>query len=189
MTSFTKIIPIYMLALILTGCTTDTQETELQIEETTNNSNQTISTSATLSESKLTIPNSQLDHERILTGLTLTTPSQDKSDNGRYRQRWVIRDIDMLEIIGDNQNDADVIAWKCGEYDGSGNNVNPVPLQSFCGKFFIAILKNIVTDPDHLASSLLLETSETKQDAYWISEDISIETDGYFYTIRRTSRM
>lgn len=138
---------------------------------------------------KLKIINSQLDSKAIIAGLSLSAPSKDKSDNGRIRQRWTIRDTDQLEIVGDNQNDADVIAWKCGEYDNSDNLVSPVPLQSFCGKLFIAILNNITSNSDDIANKLLLETSQTQTDASWTSEDISIETDGYFYIIRRTSRM
>ncbi len=136
----------------------------------------------------------KLDHKIITRNLPLQEKEIFKSGNGRVKQLWKIRGplIGNFEIIGNNQNDADSIGWNCSEYDKQGTRLKASDPKRSCHKFFVKVLKNIVTSPEALAIQLLTqgEASRLRVAIYKFHPgDISIETDGEFYAVRRISRM
>jgi hypothetical protein len=135
-----------------------------------------------------------IDSSALRSGLGLIDRALGESGDGRMRVRWHLpasvgpaNTPDRLEIIGNDQADADLVAWTCTSFDESGSFVRPTPT-SRCGKFFRSVLANIVTNPDDLTSALLARADDTRGTAYWISGDFSVETDSQYYFIRRESR-
>lgn len=126
-----------------------------------------------------------LDAAQVTKGLRLSGRKVELSDNGRMRVSWIIQDLDKFEIIGNDQADADVVAWHCGSYDKAGNFLRPVPPDSFCGKFFTSVLANLGSSPNSVASTLLRHAHENGGDARSRIGNFSIETDGEFFFVRR----
>lgn len=134
----------------------------------------------------------RLDADLITQGLPLTQHQTIESGDGRVKQHWKIEGADWgsFEIIGDIQSDADLIGWHCAMYDEQGNSKSPVRDDSFCRKFFIQVLGNLINDPESVANNLLIRAKKFHpQASVWHYGDISIETDTRFYFIRRLSRM
>jgi len=128
----------------------------------------------------------------ITENLTLEQHQIIESGNGRTMQQWKINGADLgsFEIIGDIQSDADLVGWSCSMYDDEGNRKSPVRDDSFCRKFFISVLSNVIANPEQVANDLLIKAK--KAHPYSVDQiygDISIETDTNFYFIRRLSRM
>lgn len=124
--------------------------------------------------------------------LPLANRQVTKSGDGRMKQQWTIRGIDRgkFEMIGNVQNDADLLGWNCAEYDSKGEYLNPSAEASFCRNFFITVLKQLVPNPDATALDLLQKTLKTKPASVTRQiGDLLIETDGEFYFVRRKSRM
>ncbi len=134
----------------------------------------------------------KLAAKSITKGLTLDAHEATQSGNGRTKQRWSIvgAELAKFEIIGDIQSDADLVGWNCAEYDAAGNRASPVHNESFCRKFFVNVLRNVLTAPEGVANELLVKAKEVNpQSAVLELGDLSIETDGEYYFIRRMSRM
>jgi len=178
-----RILAIALLALLV-ACTPETQG-----EASPKDSNVAVDLAQNQeveSNSKFIVD--QLDANTVTHGLSISRKETGESDNGRVRVRWAIKDNDQLEIVGDDQSDADLIAWHCGSYGAADNYLSPVPLDSFCGTFFKSLLTNIVSSPSEVASKLLTHADSIKGTAIWSSGDFSVETDGQFFFVRRQSR-
>lgn len=130
---------------------------------------------------------STLNASQVTKGLRLSDKEVGKSDNGRIRVRWIIKELDTFEIIGNNQSDADIVAWHCGSYDKAGNLLRPVPIGSFCGKFFSSVLTNIVSSPNSIAVTLLHQAHVEGREVQQRIGGLSFETDGEFFFVRRIS--
>jgi hypothetical protein len=134
----------------------------------------------------------KLAAKSITKGLPLDNHETMQSGNGRTKQRWSIvgAELAKFEIIGDIQSDADLVGWNCAEYDAAGNYASSVRDESFCRKLFVSVLRNVLTKPEAVANDLLIKAKKTSpQSAVLELGDLSIETDGEYYFIRRMSRM
>lgn len=135
---------------------------------------------------------SKLDAKVVTRGLPLTSNEKLKSGAGKKKQLWKIKDQEMghFEVIGNNQNDADNVGWSCSEYDKQGNRIREIGPDKVCHKFFVKVLRNVVDQPENLAKQLLIKAKQINpQAAVDNFGDISIETDGKYYFLRRISRM
>lgn len=135
---------------------------------------------------------SKLDAKAVTHNLPLTEEEILKSGSGKTKHLWKIKgqQFGHFEVIGDDQNDADNVGWICAEYDKKGNKIKQVGPENFCYQFFVKVLRNIVDQPEYLANLLLVKAKQTAPQS--VSQefgDISIETDGEFYFLRRLSRM
>lgn len=134
----------------------------------------------------------KLDSKAITQRLPLSGHKWLTSGAGKKKQWWTIKGVpdSTFEIIGNNQSDADNVGWSCSEFDKAGNRVKQTSPDRLCHAFFVKVLDGIVDDPQLLARRLIEEGEKTKpQAAWWRSGDISIESDGEFYFVRRWSRM
>ncbi len=124
--------------------------------------------------------------------LLLNSHEMTQRGNGRTKQQWQITGAKFarFEIIGDIQSDADLVGWNCTEYNSAGNYASPVRDESFCRKFFVKVLRNVLVKPEAVANDLLIKAKKiSPQSAVLELGDLSIETDGQYYFIRRMSRM
>lgn len=143
-------------------------------------------------QSNVTLLVSKLAAKLITKGLPLNNHETTKSGDGRTKQRWRIVGAELanFEIIGDIQSDADLVSWDCAEYDAAGNYASPAHDESFCRMFFVNVLRNVLTRPEAVANDLLIKAKKINpQSAVLELGDLSIETDGQYYFIRRMSRM
>lgn len=151
-----------------------------------------IAAESTIAQSKPSLLVDRLAAHSIIKGLPLENHQTIKSGDGRTKQWWRIAGIPYasFEIIGDIQSDADLVGWQCAEFDSAGNYASPVRDESFCRKFFIQVLGNILKKPEAVANDLLIKAKKIQpQTAIREFSDFSIETNGRFYFIRRLSRM
>lgn len=126
-----------------------------------------------------------LDAAKITQNLPITDITLGKSDNGRTRVRWTIHGVSKFEIIGNDQSNADEVAWSCGTFDKQGSFITPVPINSFCGKFFVSVLSNVISSPKTTASALLKRAADVQPAmAHRQFGNIRIETDGTYFFIR-----
>lgn len=129
--------------------------------------------------------------DSIIKGLPLEQHQTTQSGNGRTKQLWKIAGAEnsSFEIIGNIQSDADLVGWYCMEYNPDGSYASLVRDNSFCHKFFIQVLRNVLTKPEAVASDLLIKAKRLEpQTAVQEFGDLSVETDGGFYYLRRISR-
>lgn len=138
----------------------------------------------------------KFDIKMITKNLPLKNKELSKSDNGRMRHRWNIacgggKSCGQFEVIGDDKKDVDKVCWTCSEYDTNGARIKPINKDKFCHHFFGKVLKNIIDCPDELANQLIIQGERIKPQAAiytTVDSDISVETDGEYYAIRRMSR-
>lgn len=134
----------------------------------------------------------RLDASVLIRGLPLLNHQVLRSGDGRTKQLWDIKGVEFatFEVIGNIQSDADSVGWQCHEFDADGNVQSPARDSSFCRKFFVNVLKTVVDRPTDVADDLIL-AAEAKSPGAAIKRlgDISIETDGEFYSLRRLSRL
>lgn len=137
-------------------------------------------------EPKLLI--NRLDAKVITRGLPISNPQMTKSGDGKVKKIWKIQgqQFGHFEVIGNNQGNADVVAWSCSIFDKQGNSIPPTSPQHFCHRLFTKVLRNVVDHPEEIAKSLL---SRAKGPDHPVAIEqfgkISIETDGQFYFLRR----
>lgn len=133
-----------------------------------------------------------LDAGVLMKGLPLQGREVGESDNGRLRVRWKIRGArySVIEVIGDDQHDADTIGWQCQQFDKAGDRIEQGK-DTFCGQFFIKVLSPLVTNAELIAGYLIdhAKMNTEGQSSVLTYGDLSIETDGRFYFLRRISRM
>lgn len=135
---------------------------------------------------------SRLDWKAITKNLPLADKKITKSGTGKTKQVWKIKgnQFAQLEVIGNNQNDADSVGWNCSEFDRNGNQIKQFSPESFCYRFFVRVLANVVGKPDVLAKKLLAQATQIHPRAATETfGDITIETDGEYYFLRRASRI
>ena len=127
----------------------------------------------------------------VAEGLPLGKRSDTRSGDGRKKSVWPINDLDFgkLEVIGNDQQDADLIAWNCVTFVASGEILPALPSSHFCHRLFVQVLGKFISTPDVIAKALLSEAARSRATAAHIVGDFSIETDGEFFFVRRWSRM
>lgn len=150
--------------------------------------------SSDLSANDVILKADKIDGEAVVVGLPIDKRENTKSDNGRVKQTWRIIADDKqeylkFEVIGDNQQDADLIAWNCEQFDKAGASISQVQESSFCHSFFINVLDRFVTNPELVTVGLLSKAHETNGNVVHQVGDFSFETDGKFYFIRRIGRI
>jgi len=135
----------------------------------------------------------QIDAVAVAAGLPFYgAPKQTVGGNGRLKQVWQISGSDMnkLEVIGNDQADADLVGWNCSDYNKAGDRIHPLDPASRCHKLFVQVLGKFVTEAPALASALIKEGVEINpRSASKEVGDFSFETDGEYYFVRRISRM
>lgn len=131
--------------------------------------------------------NDKIDAARVIEGFPLTGRQVLKSGDGRKKQLWSIKGMETsaIEIIGNDQSDADQVAMHCVTFDKNGNAVSPVPTSAPCHVLFVRLLGKFTATPDSFAKKLIEESMRSKQTEARRLDDISLETDGEFYAIRR----
>jgi len=133
----------------------------------------------------------KIDANVVVQGLPLSDRTTTKSGNGRVKQVWRIdgAETGKFEIIGNAQKDADNAGWSCAQYDNSGNSISQVAPQTFCHQLFVKVLNKFITNPSAIASQLIKRAEIQRSTADYRIGDLSFETDGEFYFVRRWSRM
>jgi hypothetical protein len=133
----------------------------------------------------------RIDSKKVTEGMPLVKSDVGKSGNGRVRHRWVIKGHGMgrLEIIGNDQSDADLVGMHCVSYDKQGNGISPVPATARCHKLFVQLLSKFTSTPESFAKKLIEESAQSKATESRRLDDFSLESDGEFYFVRRWSRM
>lgn len=137
-------------------------------------------------EPKLII--NRLDAKAITRGLPISNPQMTKSGDGKVKKIWKIQgqQFGHFEVIGNDQSNADVVAWSCSKFDKQGEWVFPSSPQHFCYRLFAKVLGNLVDRPEDLARSLLARAKgPDKPAAIQQVGRISVETDGQFCFLRR----
>lgn len=139
-------------------------------------------------------PSGQLNADALLKGLSLTDPEQLQSGRGTKKHRWNIAGIDpaqaSLEVIGNNQQDADLLGGHCTEYNVQGEAVFPWSEQGACRKLLHALLANTVNRPAALADDLIAAAAAAAPTAAVHSFkdlDVELASDGFFF-LRKPSR-
>lgn len=149
--------------------------------------------SATAQNENAALLTNKISAASIIKGLPLQRHELTTSDNDRKKQRWAIvgaNEYATFEVIGDIQTDADLAGWNCAEYDKAGSLKSAAADESFCRKFFVLVLRNVLSAPESVANDLLLKAKKVApQSAILEVGDMNIETDGQYYFIRRRSRM
>lgn len=135
-----------------------------------------------------------INSEVVIVDLPLDQHLNTESGNGRVKQTWRIIADDKqehlkLEVIGNNQADADLMAWSCVQFDSGGSYKDQTPKSSFCHTFFVKVLDKFISNPEAISERLMNETKVSKIRAIYETGDLSFETNGEFYFIRRISRI
>lgn len=131
-----------------------------------------------------------LDAKQLTKGLKLTNHQITRSNLDRVKHTWdiplMMTDAGM-EIIGDNQADADVMAWHCWEHDAAGDRIPAAGASSLCRRLFERVLSNVVTQPVAVADYLLARAVRfAPKDGYLVRGGVSIEVSASgFYFVRK----
>lgn len=140
-----------------------------------------------------TMPITTINASAIVKNLPIKNEQKTTSDNGRVKHVWDISgaepDISKFEIIGNNQADADTVAWQCAEYDAAGAQVKLSKSDSVCYRFLVSVITNVTLAPDKVAEVLAVSSAaiQPTNTVFTIGE-ISIETDGKFFAVRNIAR-
>jgi hypothetical protein len=128
----------------------------------------------------------KIDAKTVIAELPLTNHQVLKSGDGRKKQLWSIKGYgySRLEIIGDDQSDADQVGMNCATYDKNGKTVSPVDPSAPCHVLFVKLLAKFISTPEYLANGLLERAVHSKRTADQTLDDFSFETDGQFYFVR-----
>jgi hypothetical protein len=134
----------------------------------------------------------KIDAKKVIDGLPLINHEVLKSGNGRKKQLWSIKgygEFSKLEIIGDDQSDADQVGMNCAVYDKNGKTVSPVAPSAPCHVMFVKLLSKFTSTPEAFAKMLLEEAVQSRRTADRTLDDFLFETDGEFSFVRRRSHL
>jgi hypothetical protein len=134
----------------------------------------------------------RIDASALVIGLPLSEKTVALSGNGRRRVTWKVSGTDALsslEIIGNNQGDADHVGFSCAEFDAAGNSLPETRPGSLCRKLYGTLLSHFVTDGQQLADTLMAQAEKQKYTAGLIIGDFSFESYDGFNFVRRMSRL
>jgi hypothetical protein len=136
----------------------------------------------------------KIDSKAVIVGLPVDGHQNTDSENGKVKQVWRIVNNNVpddlkFEVIGNNQSDADLIGWNCEQFNGDGSSVSQLQESSFCHSLFIDVLGKFVTNPELVTVTLMNKTGRSNINAVYEIGDLSFETDGRYYFIRRISRI
>jgi hypothetical protein len=137
------------------------------------------------------LPNAQprtlvLNAGYVTEGLPLAEKKVGKSDNGRKRVRWSIPGAEqgVVEIIGDMEDDADVVAWRCANYDEAGQMIWPMPGNP-CYDLSLKIYSKLIDKPEETLAALLSRAKAKGGDAAVEYGPLRLEVDGHFFFVRQ----
>lgn len=108
-------------------------------------------------------------------------------DGVRHKFTWDIVGVKngQLEIIG-QPFDADVMAWRCSEFDSNGALKDPALADSACLSFANKVLSNFVAAPEGIARILLgLGYGLHPEMATLSLGTLTFQSDGTFFSVRR----
>lgn len=133
----------------------------------------------------------QIDSQKVIAALPVTKLDTGKIAPGKLRNRWTIKGnlMGQIEIIGNNPVDADQVAMHCVTYDKSGNAVSPMASSARCHQLFVKLLSSFTKTPEWFAKELIVGALTSKGIESRRLDDLSLETDGEFYFVRRWSRL
>lgn len=128
-----------------------------------------------------------LEMKAIVAGLPLSNRQAGRSDNGRKKVTWSIDGIETghFEVIGNDTNDLDQVAWHCPSFDVDGNYARPVSVDSTCGRLFVEVLRRITPAAGEQARFLLKRSGVEGTTVQVRIDRFHVETDGHFYSVRK----
>jgi len=131
-----------------------------------------------------------IDASKVTEGMPITDHKILKSGDGRKKQLWSVQAMgnSTIEIIGNDQSDADQVGLRCVTFDKSGNADSPLLPNAQCHKLFVKLLAKFTSVPDSFAQKLIEESIRSGKTESRRLDDFSFETDGEFYFVRRLSR-
>lgn len=175
-------IKLLLLVACLVGCS-ESRETQIVSEQTEKVPSVSNATTEIIPNDPKKFKISTINASEIIRGVKLGKMESGESGNGRTRIRWSLNERDKLEIIGNDQSDADVVAWQCNTFDKAGKFLMPAE-GSVCFKFFESVLSNVVYSPRDVANSLIFKAVPNENYAKISGNNILIETDGSLFFIR-----
>lgn len=129
----------------------------------------------------------QLNADAIVAGLPLKSKEKTTSGNGRLKYLWRIDGLDnelaKFEIIGNDQRDADTVAWNCSKYDAAGNRESLKANNNPCYAFFVSVVRKISPNAEQIVERLVSGQTVVERVA-----NLSIETGDDFFFVRNTER-
>lgn len=99
----------------------------------------------------------KLNSDELTVGLPVNKPTVDKSVDGFKRRRWQVIGMDesnMLEAVGDNQQDVRVLSGHCMEYSTDGNSAGWAP-DGRCVEIFNGIVGKLVASNEDVFGLLM----------------------------------
>jgi hypothetical protein len=130
----------------------------------------------------------RIDAKVVTSGLPISGMSVDRSSNGQKRVTWKVAGagpLGHLEIIGNDQSNADQVGFACAEFDAKGNLATQMREDSLCRKLYGVLLSHFVTDGPALATKLMEQAEQNKRTAALIVGDFSFDTFEGFSFVRR----
>lgn len=134
----------------------------------------------------------RIDAAVITGGLPISEMSIATNSNGRKRVTWKVAGagpLGHLEIIGNDQSNADQVGFACEEFDDKGGAATNMRADSLCRKLYGVLLSHFVTDGPALATKLMEQAEQNKRAADLIVGDFSFDTFEGFSFVRRISRL
>jgi hypothetical protein len=130
----------------------------------------------------------RIDAAEVIHGLPISEMSVATSSNGRKRVTWKVAGggpLGSLEIIGNDQSNADQVGLVCDEFDDKGGVATHMRADSLCRKLYGVLLSHFVTDGPALATKLMEQAEQNKRSAALIVGDFSFDTFEGFSFVRR----
>lgn len=144
---------------------------------------------------RITVDGQKLDWEKLTKGLPLTKHKWLRSGNNRKKQWARIKTVPeymgSIELIGNDQKDADLFGGNCNEFDKQGNSVWPWKKDGPCYTFFTKLMGNVSDTPEALRDFLIADATRKQPVTGELRRgDLSFELsrDSFFF-IRRWSRI
>lgn len=131
-----------------------------------------------------------INSDSLALHLPLYSRKNTKSGTDKNKTMWKIKGFELakFEVIGDNQEDADLLGWNMAEYDDKDNYIEHLSTKK-TQEFFELVLSQFIDNPKEICQAIRAELKANgfTTAAYNVG-DLSIESDGQFFFIRRISR-
>lgn len=131
-----------------------------------------------------------INSESLALHLPLFSKEKTKSGTNKNKTMWKIKGFEFakFEVIGDNQKDADLLGWNMAEFDDKGNYIEHLSSKN-SQEFYELVLSQFIDNPKEICQAIRAELKANGfiTAAYKVG-DLSIESDGQFFFIRRISR-
>lgn len=131
-----------------------------------------------------------INSDSLALRLPIYSKEKTKSGADKNKTTWKIKGFELakFEVIGDNQKDADMLGWNMAEYDENGNYIEHLSTKK-SQDFFVLVLSQFIENPKEITEAIRAEIKANGfKTAAYKAGDLSIESDGQFFFIRRISR-